>query len=229
VLRANDRQFGLVVDKVNDTEEIVVKPLSRQLKSLSEYSGATIMGDGTVALILDVVGLAVAAGLAGEIRDQSHTGATGNETRSGEETHTLLVVDLGDTRRFALPTSMVSRLEKVPSTSIELADGNEVIQYRGAILPLIRLADMFPGASRDDAQPDQLQIIVYAEEGFACGLVVNRIVDIVETELRFQTTRGDDDKLLGTTVIQQHVTDVLNLRNLARNAAHLNAGALTAS
>ena len=71
VLRANDRQFGLVVDKVNDTEEIVVKPLSRQLKGLSEFAGATIMGDGTIALILDVMGLAVAAGLAGEMREQS--------------------------------------------------------------------------------------------------------------------------------------------------------------
>ncbi len=82
VLRANDRQFGLVVDKVNDTEEIVVKPLSRQLKGLSEFAGATIMGDGTIALILDVMGLAVAAGLAGEMREQNLVAALKSDGQS---------------------------------------------------------------------------------------------------------------------------------------------------
>jgi two-component system chemotaxis sensor kinase CheA len=215
VLRANDRQFGLIVDRVNDTEEIVVKPLSRQLKSLSEYAGATIMGDGTVALILDVMGLAIASGLA-EMGDQSIVGGAANDARSAHETQTLLVVDLGDARRFALPTSMVSRLEKVPSSEIEYADGREVIQYRGVILPLVRLRDVFGAAQHDDAQPEELQIIVYADKEQSFGLVVSRIVDIVETELRFQSKKQSDDNLLGTTVIQERVTDVLNLCNLSR-------------
>lgn len=223
ILRANDRQFGLIVDKVNDTEEIVVKPLSRQLKSLREFAGATIMGDGNVALILDVMGLAVASGLAGEMRDQSITGALANETKSAQEMHTLLVVDLGDARRFALPTSMISRLEKVPRSSIELADGREVIQYRGAIMPIVRLSEVFGAATQDAAQPEELQIVVYAEQGKSCGLVVNRIVDIVETELNFQSSKSDNDNLLGTTVIQQRVTDVLNLRNLARHESRSGA------
>lgn len=124
VLRANDRQFGLIVDKVNDTEEIVVKPLSRQVKGLSEFAGATIMGDGTIALILDVMGLAIAAGLAGEMREQPLKGVSKSDGSAGQAQETLLVVDLGDSRRFALPTSMVSRLEKIPSSSVEFADGS---------------------------------------------------------------------------------------------------------
>jgi two-component system chemotaxis sensor kinase CheA len=219
VLRANDRQYGLVVDKVNDTAEIVVKPLSRQLKGIAEYAGTTIMGDGSVALILDVMGIAIAAGLTGDLRDQAHASAGRDSSQTAEPTQTLLVVDLGDARRFALPTSMVARLEKVPGSAIEYTDGREVIQYRGAILPVVRLQHVFGGGSADSAESDELQLIVYAEEDHHCGFAVNRIVDIVETELRLQTKNGDHDNLLGTTVIQQRVTDVLNLRNLARHGA----------
>lgn len=223
VLRANDRQFGLVVEKVNDTEEIVVKPLSRQLKNLSEYAGATIMGDGNVALILDVMGLAMASGLADGLRDQGVAGSVTNEAKSDKQTHSLLVVDLGDSRRFALPTSMVSRLEKVPNSSIEWDDGREVVQYRGSIMPLIRLSEVFDVGSSDDSQTDELQIVVYAEEDRTCGLVVSRIVDIVETELDFKTTQSADSNLLGTTVIQQRVTNVLNLRNIAQHESRSTA------
>jgi two-component system chemotaxis sensor kinase CheA len=219
VLRANDRQFGLVVDKVNDTEEIVVKPLSRQLKGLSEFAGATIMGDGTIALILDVMGLAVAAGLAGETREQNLAATLKNDGQSGRQLETLLVVDLGDTRRFALPTSMISRLEKVAKSAIEYADGREVIQYRGAIMPLMRLSEVFGAAPQSDESQEEFQIVVYADQDYRCGLVVNRIVDIVETELKCSTSRGAEDNLLGTSVIQQRVTDVLNLRHLARRPA----------
>jgi two-component system chemotaxis sensor kinase CheA len=221
VLRANDRHFGLVVDKVNDTEEIVVKPLSRQLKGLAEYCGATIMGDGTVALILDVMGLALAAGLAAG--EQKSAGTHRSDETSGRTLETFLVVDLGDTRRFALPTSMISRLEKVSPTDVEYADGREVIQYRGAIMPLIRLNEVF-GAKRGaealeiDAG-EQLQIVVYSDQDHQCGLVVRRIVDIVETELQLAKPSRDDADLLGTAVIQQRVTDVLNLRRIARRPA----------
>jgi two-component system chemotaxis sensor kinase CheA len=215
VLRANDRHFGLVVDKINDTEEIVVKPLSQQLKGLGEYAGATIMGDGTVALILDVMGLALASGLIDALRDQGVTSMLSDESKRGDQTETLLVIDLGDMRRFALPISMISRLEKVPTSAIEFADGREVIQYRGAILPLVRLADVFQAESPCDQAEDELKIIVYADESFRCGLVVQRIIDIVETKLDF-ATKENEDNLLGTAVIQKRVTDVLNLRRLAR-------------
>ena len=219
VVRANDRQFGLVVDKVNDTEEIVVKPLGRQLKSLSHYAGATIMGDGTVALILDVMGLAVASGLDAEMRDQSLAGFGTQEERPAEVKHSLLIVDLGDSRRFAMPTSMVSRLEKLSRSSIEQSDGREVIQYRGDILPLVRLDNVFGAAAQAGMPSEELQIVVYGEQGHSCGLVVGNIVDVVDSELNIQSPKGADDELLGTTVIQQRVTDVLNLKNVARYAS----------
>ena len=218
VLRANDRQYGLVVDKVNDSAEIVVKPLSRQLKGLSEYAGTTIMGDGTVALILDVMGLAIGAGLTAEMKDQQHAANLKDTNHANHETQTLLVVDLGDSRRFALPTSMVARLEKVAHTAVEQTDGHEVIQYRGEIMPIVRLANIFGAANYGEPEPEELQIIVYSDHDYSCGFAVNRIVDIVETELRLQQQQhGHSDNLLGTTVIQDRVTDVLNLCSLARH------------
>ncbi|MGB4709307.1 MAG: chemotaxis protein CheW [Fuerstiella sp.] len=217
VLRANDREYGLVVDRVNDSAEIVVKPLSRQLKGLSEYAGTTIMGDGRVALILDVMGLAVASGLTADLRNSDHTGIAKDITATTTETQTLLVVDLGDTRQFALPTSMVARLEKVSSTAVEMTDNREVIQYRGKILPIVRLANVFGAYGSQIEEPHELQIIVYSEQNHSCGFAVNQILDIVETKLNLTEDDGQhSDKLLGTTVIHDRVTDVLNLCSLAR-------------
>lgn len=216
VLRANDRQFGLVVDKILDTEEIVVKPLSRQLKGLREYAGATIMGDGTVALILDVMGLALASGVVDALREQTVAQSLADELRSAAQLETLLVVDLGDARRFAMPTSLVARLERVARSAVEYVDGREVIQYRGAILPLVKLSDVFGESAESTGVANEFQIVVYADDDRQCGLVVNRIVDIVATELHFESEKGPDDYLLGTAIVQQRATNLLNLQRLAR-------------
>jgi two-component system, chemotaxis family, sensor kinase CheA len=217
VLRANDTHFGLIVDKINDTEEIVVKPLSRQLKGITEYAGATIMGDGKVALILDVMGMAVAAGLVGNIQDATRGSMSRESSADERPTQTLLVVEGEGQRRFALPTCMVSRLETASVTSIEVADNQEVLQYRGAILPLIRLSGNRPmrGMNADDEA--DLKVIVYRDQDQSCGLIVDRIVDIVETQLELPRPSEGSSNLLGTTVLQDRVTDVLDLRKLARS------------
>jgi two-component system chemotaxis sensor kinase CheA len=217
VLRADESQFGLIVDKVNDTEEIVVKPLGRQLKSIGEYAGATIMGDGAVALILDVKGMAVAAGVhanSAETTLAASGDANGNKDVSSQS---LLLVDVGDARRFALPTSMVARLERIPAKIIEQADGREVIQYRGKILPLVHLVDLVDHSSRRDLTKEELQIVVYEDAQHRFGLVVNRIVDVAETVLNLAQSQVGNEHLLGTAIIQQRVTDVLNLSSVARS------------
>jgi chemotaxis protein histidine kinase CheA len=115
---------------------------------------------------------------------------------------------------------MVARLEKPLRSSVEFAGGREVIQYRGDVLPLVNLRDVFGFAGPSTEEPsDEMQVVVYSDGGRSCGIVVDRIVDIVETELKFATARPADDVLLGTTVIQQRVTDVLNLPNLAKRDA----------
>src|SRR5262249_20832423 len=103
VLRADDRQFGLVVDRVNDSEEIVVKPLSKQLKGISAYAGSTIMGDGRVALILDVLGLAQRSNVVSEVRDRSLHDSGHKRQDDTADLKTLLILGLGNDRRAALP------------------------------------------------------------------------------------------------------------------------------
>ncbi len=220
VLRADDRPFGLVVDKINDTEEIVVKPLGKQLKGIAEYAGATIMGDGAVALILDVKGLAMAAGVGAESRINAlNQDESASDTR--RRVQTMIVVDGGPARRYAMPTSMVARLEKIAAETIEYAEGREVVQYRGAILPLVRLSQLH-GASTEPLT-GELPVVVYDEAGVSVGLVVDRIVDIADVECDVQEadTHATDEFILGTVVIQGRVTDVLHFGNLVRGQGQL--------
>jgi two-component system chemotaxis sensor kinase CheA len=210
VLRADDRQFGLVVDRINDTEEIVVKPLSSQLKNVAVYSGATIMGDGKVALILDVLGIAHNANLIMKDRSRSVQDSHGGSKESGTESQNLLLIATGTDRRLAIPISEVARLEKIPADSIEYSENREVVQYRGEILPMIRLADML--GICDDAPPEDglLNVIVYHQDSQSYGLVVNRIVDIVETSIAIHK-RSHRAGLLGSAIIEDCVTDFVNL------------------
>ncbi|HHN74717.1 MAG TPA: chemotaxis protein CheA [Acidobacteria bacterium] len=217
VLQAEQAVFGLVVDEINDTEEIVVKPLSKQLKEIDRFAGATIMGDGTVALILDVAGLASHAGvLRGE--GQGAAASEGSETDSrDEERQTLLIFSIGEGRRMAMPLSLVARLEEVEAAAIEAAGGREVIQYRGEIMPLVRLDQVF-GVSdgRQEGRPEH--VVVYSRCGRAVGLVVEQILDIVEESLEIETEQITGVGLLGSAVVQGKITDLLDVDGAIQHA-----------
>ena len=162
VLQAEDRQFGLVVDGINDTQEIVVKPLGKQFKGLTVYAGATIMGDGRVALILDVLGIGQRSGVLAESREQARA-AGEQKTQSGLEQQRLLLFRAGSFERLAVPLSLVARLEEFPQSAIEHAGGGQVVQYRNRILPLVSLRTVLDcgawkrGASRRPGAGDRLQ------------------------------------------------------------------------
>jgi two-component system chemotaxis sensor kinase CheA len=216
VLQADGRQFGLVVDEINDTEEIVVKPLGKQLKGITCFAGATIMGDGRVALILDVLGLAQHANVIAEVHDRSVAGKTKAAERT-DERQTLLLFNAGQNSRMAIPLSMVARLEEFPRAQIERSGGQDVIQYRGQILPLIEISGYLPNASAAPAQSDPVQVVVYSECGRSVGLVVSRINDIVEEALTVKREAGRDG-ILGSVVIQDKVTDLLDVIGIIRAA-----------
>ena len=130
VLQAEERQFGLVVDAINDTEEIVVKPLGKQLKGIKTFAGATIMGDGRVALILDVLGLAQPGNVVGESRERTMAGEQAAAGRdAGKET--MLLLHCGPDGRVAMELSLVARLEEFKAAAIEKAGDCDVVQYRG--------------------------------------------------------------------------------------------------
>ncbi len=168
VLQAEGRRFGLVVDRVLNTEEIVVKPLSRQLKGIGTYAGATILGDGRVALILDVRALARRAQVVRESDsvESRDVRAVAQPVADGPEP--LLLVAIGD-RRLGVPLSMVTRLEEIAPDRIERVGQREVVQYRGQLLPLGRLTTMLGEQAQADPA-ETLKVIVYTQGRRSVGL-----------------------------------------------------------
>ena len=219
VLQADDRQFGLVVDEINDTEEIVVKPLGKQLKSVNTFAGATIMGDGKVALILDVMGLAQQANVISESRDRSiaeKDAAASKEAGVGRK-QTFLLFRTGKDNRMAVELSLVARLEEFTTDKIETAGDHRVVQYRGKIMPLVHVSEALNATQAAAASSDAgtIQVVVYSENGRSVGLVVDHILDIVEETVAAQHS-SKRSGLLGSAIIQQHVTNLVDVRGLIR-------------
>ncbi len=218
VLQADRSPFGLVVDDISDSEEIVVKPLGKQLKGVSAFAGATIMEDGTVALILDVLGIAQKAGVVNAARERALADSTASGRKGFDNRQTLLLFDAGQGSRMAIPLSMVARLEEFPPEMVEYSGAQEVVNYRGQILPLVRVAKHIP-ALRDDGPPANgpMQVIVYSENGRSVGLVVGEIRDVVQESItvkRHACSHG----IFGSVLIQDQVTDLLDVKSLIRAA-----------
>jgi two-component system chemotaxis sensor kinase CheA len=230
VLQADDRQFGLVVDAIHDTEEIVVKPLQKQLKGISAFAGATIMGDGKVALILDVLGLAQRAHVVSAVRERALTEKATGAVSAAADRQTVLVFATRDGGRFAVPLALVARLEEFPRSAVERAGPMDVVQYRGEILPLIHVSRALrprhrparngrPGARRQAAADAgaTVQVVVYASQGQRVGLVVGSILDIVEETL-VSRSPANRPGVLFTAVLQGRVTEFLDVEGLIRSA-----------
>ena len=220
VLQAENHQFGLIVDEITDTEEIVVKPLGKQLQAIGAYSGATIMGDGRVALILDVSGLAQKAKLIWKAHEPAHHDAQ-IKTQAGtlQQEPGMLLVENGLEGRLAIPLSMVARLEEFPKTVIERTGNLEVMQYRGQIIPLVRLSGIIPCSSDAEAlnHTQSIQVVIYAEGKRSVGLIVDRIVDIVEERAPIEPLISGAG-IAGSFVIQHQVTELLDIPTIMRAA-----------
>ncbi|MES2221007.1 MAG: chemotaxis protein CheW [Acidobacteriota bacterium] len=220
VLQADDCQFGLIVDEVNDTEEIVVKPLGELLKGLSVYTGATIMGDGRVALILDVLGLAQHAGVIREVRQRKLSEDATPAAGRAQERKTLLLFQSPDDGRMAISLSDVTRLETFSRSAIERTGEQQVVQYRGTILPLVHVAGLVeerrlqPRGSAAAAD-DKVQVIVHTRNRRSVGLVVERILDIVEDNLATRRPASREG-VLGSFVVQGKVTEILDVDGIIR-------------
>ncbi len=223
VLQAANQSFGLVVDAINDTQEIVVKPLGKQLKGISCFAGATIMGDGRVALILDVQGLAETVHVISEEADSQITGSQAESQETGNELEMLLLFSGPDNRRMAITRSRVARLEEFPITSVERIGNQKVIQYREQILPLIYLSELLgrnqlSSQSKNVSELSTIQVVVVAmDEDNLVGFVVEQIIDIVEQEIKIKgaaTEKGIDY----AAVIQERVTEILDVEEVIKMA-----------
>lgn len=221
VVQAGARRFALVVDSVSGTEEIVVKPIGCVLDSLSFYTGATIMGDGTVAMILDILGVARNAGLLVRMQGVAEQSPS-TITRPGMSTENLLVCLVGR-RRIGLPLAEVIRLTSASRDEIEIAGQREVLQEENELLPLLR-AHKLLDESANLPEPDRLPVVVHHSEHGTVGLIVDRILDIME--------RPDDsvERPLGNSVraivIDGKVTDLIDVSRLIGDAGLESAAAI---
>ncbi|MGH1403583.1 MAG: hybrid sensor histidine kinase/response regulator [Alphaproteobacteria bacterium] len=204
-------EFGIIVDRVFDTEEIVVKPVAQILKHLDLFSGNTILGDGSVIMILDPNGIANATGSidTSENKDAEH--AIGSLKPDTEKKTPLLLFNTGDNTRKAVPLSLVSRLENVKFENIEYSSGQMMVQYRGSLMPLIPFnSSVQVGA--DAEKP----VLVFADNVQSMGIIVEEIVDIVEEHINVQlsSTQGG---LLGSAIIHEQATDVVDIAFFLNN------------
>jgi two-component system chemotaxis sensor kinase CheA len=234
VLQADDRQFGLVVDAIRDTEEIVVKPLQKQLKGIGVFAGATIMGDGRVALILDVMGLAQRAHVVSGVRERALGERTSGVAETAADRQALLLFAARDGSRMAIPLPLVARLEEFPRSALERVGSQDVVQYRDEILPLLHVSQALRRrhraadngrsrprrrghAGRPVADSDTVPVVVYAGKGRRVGLVVDRILDIVEEAIPSRSP-ANRPGVSFTAVIQGRVTEFLDVEGILDSA-----------
>lgn len=210
VLEVEDHAFGLLVDEVSDSEEVVVKPLGRCLKGHVVFAGATIMGNGKVALILDVSGIAKQGGLMqASLEKQTLTSQSHVEQSSHTDNMILLIFSVSGHDRFAVPLSLVTRLEEFDLTDVERASGGEVIQYRETLLPLVHLHQIF--GIEPPQQKRTLPVIVFSEGGKSVGIVVGQIVEIIEERLAVHPPTTKMTGVHGSVVVQGKSTDIINV------------------
>jgi two-component system chemotaxis sensor kinase CheA len=220
VVRTEGRQVALRVDGIRNTEEIVIKPLDKRFKSIGLYSGAAVLGDGRVALILDIAALAKRAGMAAQ-----PAGGERPETGSRKERMTLLLLGGPDGERMALPIACVQRLEEFDDAAKEPLAGRFVMQYRGEILPVVALADLLDerrSKSRSEEAPlragatDRVSAVVArGEDGKDVIVEVHRILGIVKVEVG-KLHPASRAGVRGTLVVQERVTELLELDALLK-------------
>ncbi len=203
VVQVGSQTFGIVVDAVFHTEEIVVKPMSTKLRHIPTFSGNTILGDGSVIMIIDPNGIAQAIG-AGAAQ-VSEPAADAQRAESDVKAVSLLVFRAGSAELKAVPLSLVTRLEEVDCRKIELSGGRHLVQYRGQLMPLVRLKDEFR-IRTEGRQP----LLVFSDRGRSMGLAVDEIVDIVEEKLDIEVP-GETPGSLGCAVIRGQATEVVDV------------------
>lgn len=219
VLQAGDRNFGLIIDDVEDTQEIVVKPLGPPLDRIPIYAGATIMGDGEVALILDTLGLAQRAHViaeTSEIRSQEETPVPVTEAKEG-----FLVFRSPDDGRMAIPLAPLIRLEKLKEKKIEHLGSTIAIQYRGDILPLVPVLELLPERRKKirtvKKVEGEINVAIYESGGQTVGLLIGPIVDIVEEEIEIRRPASREG-VSQCIVVNERVTELLDVDLLVEKA-----------
>jgi len=215
VVESGHLRYGLTVDGIVDSEEIVVKPLGRHLRDCQCLAGAAILGDGQIAPILDITGIATIRELAVSESDQTEST---NEHDHGDfrERHSMLLLSNSPSEFFAVPMSMIARIEQIKKTRIEDLGGQKILKYQGTTLPLLMLDRHIEGVSAIDS--DTLHVVIFSMSDREVGLVVNQIHDICDVSSDFDGTTFRQNGVSGSFMEQDHVVRLLDLYELTQVA-----------
>jgi len=205
VMQIGGQRFGVVVDEVFDTEEIVVKPLASVLRSGTLFTGNTILGDGSVIMIMDPNGLAQAIGPESEDVERHAESTQDTAVDSREESVSMLIFRAGGPEPKAAPLSLITRLEEVDTNDIERSNGRLMVQYRGALMPLVHISAY--GEVRTEGRQ---AVLVFSDRGRSAGLMVDEIVDIVDERVKIELT-ADEPGLTGTAVLKGRATEIVDI------------------
>ncbi|MFA6010203.1 MAG: chemotaxis protein CheW [Desulfobacteraceae bacterium] len=213
VVSAGSFKYGLVVDRLCDSEEIVVKPLGRHLSQCEGYAGATIMGDGKVALILDVASLA----RMGNLMTVSTKAMEKDALRAlavGTDRTSLLLFRNDEKEQFAAPLNLVERIERIQTSDIEVVGGKRVIQYRGGTLPLHELSEV--AQVKPLPERNQHEVIVFKISGKEVGLLVAPPVDAMEVDLNIDATTLKQTGIMGSIIVGDFTTLMIDMFDIVK-------------
>lgn len=213
VVDSGQTRFGLVVDALHDSEEIVVKPLGRHHEECRCLAGATILGDGHVALILDIPGIAADEDLSVSEEEIAKMAKEQELEEENGDLQAVLLFQTGEKDRFALSMDIISRIERVRSDQIDSVAGHEVLQYRTSTLPLLRLENII--AATTSETPEWVYVVVYEIRGREIGLVAPLLNDIRNVPTNVDTVTFAEPGVIGTLVIEEQTVRLLNLFDLS--------------
>ncbi len=219
VVAAGNLHYGIIVNQLLDSEEIVVKPLGQHLQDSKIYAGATIQGDGRIALILDVVGISTMMQLAkiGETTRNDTLNVSAAQQK-GTDAQSLLLVKNASHEQFAIPLTLVSRIERVHKRDIELAGGRRNIKYRGGNLLLLCIEDAANVSPCDDRE--DLAAVVFAIGGKEVGLLVSQILEVIDTDVAIDAVTFRQTGILGSAIILDETTLLLDIYDIVATVLH---------
>ena len=224
VMQAGERQYGLVVNKVIDTEEIVVKPLGKHFKDIPIYAGSTIRGDGRVVLILDVLGVAQSCGIISAMHEKLFFEKQMELETKVAQTEKYVIFKTPEGGKMAIHLSKISRIEELPVGSFEHVGDYDVVQYRGQILTIINISSVLPerrrkarGETPQGECPKQIQVAVCSNNGGNVGFLIGTVEDVVEVDSLVHNV-GCRKGIYGTVIVKGAVTELINVDEILKGA-----------
>ena len=208
IVNAGELNYGLIVDNLLDSEEIVVKPLGRHFRGIQTYAGATILGDGKAALILDVMGLSHEMNLK-VVKERVTEKSVLNKMDGTSDAQSLLLVHNGEDEQFAIPLGLVSRIEKIKRSDIETTSGRQTIKYRGGSLLLCSIEEVANVKPRVDV--DNPFVIIFPFAGKEVGVLVSQIIDVVNSDVTIDEETFRQPGVLGSAILMDKTTLLLDL------------------